>query len=370
MDAEFTVDSILIMHLAVDCEVRYINFRGAGMNIQYVITPGKFPTVVHDPGNWFFAKYSSDNSIGIANLNESFWKTLCSDISDIIAKTSNLSFNRQKQIKESGILALEAMEGLREDITYSNSLVYTDTIKVIAEHLNIINSSQNECIFNLFTCLAVNGLNSNNSRMLLNYAYKKTLLAHIMAELVKGIPLDTDLILIKVTSRESLLCSMIIAILFKKINPQTHICLADHSYESFSLTPIIHELKKTNTLIEVFDTIVEDCDDKDMVIYHIIENLGKGQDLKGFIGIKDITGEKQTMRFSDNMFEFPRVPTFAAKKILWMRISNNGCYWSKCAFCTQNSKHNKGEYYPLLDLNAVLDKIQYFIRCGFEHFIF
>lgn len=334
------------------------------LNITYFIPPGVFPTAVKDPGDWI----DDVSNVEIFNCNYFFWKVVFgSELFEIINKSySSVEMKDNEGFKQSTEKSIEALNKLTNLMTYDSSEEYIKCITYLTTQLKMINNFQKECSFTFMPGVKVNNLNYNKSGELLDYSNRATLLSNIIEKALESIKNKIDVLLVEITSQQDLLTSMISVNLLRKVNPDMYVSLVNHGYENFSLNSFMDNLKKTNNITKVFDSVVENEFEKDLVIKALINEVAFGTFRKGFVKISDFD-YKVSLEKQNNIF--PLVPTYSGEPILWTRLSANRCYWNKCTFCTHNTKHRQ-ETNLDINYNESLKRINRFIEAGYKNFIF
>lgn len=338
------------------------------LNITYFIPPGIFPTAVRDPGMWFDLVSQDENNVEIFNCNYFFWKVLFGyELFEIINKSFSPKKIIDKEIFEQNTeYASQALNKLTNPMTYESSEEYIKCISYLTKQLKMINNLQKECSFTFMPGVKVKNLNYNKSSELVEYSNKNMLLSNIIDISLKSMKNKIDVLLVEITSQQDLLTSMISVNILRKTNPNMYVSLVNHGYENFSLQPFIDKLKITNSITKVFDSVIENGYEKDLSINALINNISLGIFNKGFIKISDFHCKCDLEKHN---YTPPMVPVYSCETILWTRLSDNGCYWNKCTFCTHNTKH-KREINFNISYNEVLKRINRFIEAGYKNFVF
>jgi len=350
--------------------------RPPHVNVITLTAPGRFPTVVHDPGRWWSAlEGESGFTLVRVSANAAWWRVLCSWRFARIASGSRarqlVRLIRGIDIERSAARAGEALDALSEAATYESSSRYIATVTPLAEHLQCVNRAQRELAISLEDGPQVNGLNYSDSRAVVDYATRRTLLSNLIAAALSGCAEEIGLLIASVTSPLDLLTAMIAVRLLREQRPGMHVCLADHGYENFSLTPFLMTLRTAGTLDTIFDTIIESKDERDTILPLLARALARGETPRGFLRLEHLRSvEEQTREVSRPYVAPPPVPTFASEPIFWMRLSARRCYWSRCTFCVHNAKYDEMGVPSLAEVPAALDRLTALVAAGYGTFIF
>jgi len=349
------------------------------MKVLALTPPGRFPTVVADPGPWWMALAASGRHEPVRfSANAAWWRVLCRPAVEQ-ALLAGLSFTQRLRrrvewkvaevdLKSSGGPAGESLEELCTPQAYQTAARYIETIAPLAEHLAALNNAQAELELSLEGGVRVVGLDYGQSAALVEYARQNTLLAELIHASLAECPGDVGLLAVGVTSAEDLLCAMIAVGHLRKRNPAMHTCLADHGYENFSLRPHLARLRESGALAPVFDTVIESKGDRDLLLPALADALASGDSPRGFLTRDDLTiGEPPS---ADRYCPPPPVPTFCPEPVLWTRVSSRRCYWSRCAFCVQNNKYDDPRTPSVDEVPGALDRLQRLIAAGYRTIIF
>ena len=234
--------------------------------------------------------------------------------------------------------AIRALDNLQTDRPYQSNSSFLEVARALTDHLAALNGAQAEVEFSLTPGMRIEGLNYADSRELLAYSLQDGCLAHLVNAALAECPEDIEFLAVAVTSAESLLCAMIAARLLRRRNPRLHVCLADHGYENFSLHAHMDNLKQSRAIEQVFDTIIEAKDERDLLLPQIIDAVAAGSDPRGFMTASSL-GEMPPPG-ARRPAPPPPLPTFTPRPVLFTRLSRRRCYWSRCTFCTQNTKYD------------------------------
>ena len=349
------------------------------MKVVALTPPGRFPTVVADPGLWWTALAASGRHEPVRfSANAAWWRVLCSPAVEQ-ALLAPLSFTQRLRrrvewkvaevdLKSSGGPAGQALESLCTPEPYQTAARYIETIAPLAEHLAALNKAQAELQLSLEGGVRVAGLDYDRSAALVEYARENTLLSELIRASLAECPGDVGLLAVGVTSAEDLLCAMIAVRHLRERNPQMHACLADHGYENFSLRPHLARLREAGTLTAVFDMVIESKGDRDLLLPALAEALAAGDAPRGFLTRDDLAVAEPPP--SDRYCPPPPTPTFSCEPVFWTRVSSRRCYWSRCAFCVQNNKYDDPRTPSVDEVPGALDRVERLVGAGYRTVIF
>lgn len=349
------------------------------MRILHLIPPGRLPTVVIDPGTWWDVVASGvGHQLSNHSANFHFWTSICSQ--DVAHKLlAGLSrTQRWRRLLEWKVEdfdptmtaepAAQALRDLRSVCTYQSASNFQGAAEKLTNHLAALNHAQTEFEVSLSQGLRIVGLDYNDSRALLEYSLRDGILARLVEDALAGCATAVDFIAITVTSAESLLCAMVAARLLRRSNPGVHLCLADHGYENFSLHAHIHKLQRSGAIEQAFDTIIEAKDERDLILPRLIEAIAAGNFPRGFVTSKSFAATPAAT--PRRVYPPLPLPTFTPEPVLFTRLSPRRCYWSRCTFCTQNTKYDDPKAASRLEVHAALDRLAILLRAGYRNIVF
>ncbi|HJU32641.1 MAG TPA: radical SAM protein [Hyphomicrobiaceae bacterium] len=349
------------------------------MRVLYLVPPGRFPTVVVDAGPWWDTVAASGRH-QLVNYSANFhwWQTLCGpDIKRLLLAGFTLTQRVRRRLEwqvNDCDLALtagaagQALRALRAEGPYRSAAMFLEVARALTDHLAALNAAQAELELSLTPGVRVEGLDYADSRELVAYSRRDGCLAHLIDAALAECPSDLQFLAVAVTSAESLLCAMIAARLLRRRNPRLHVCLADHGYENFSLHAHIGTLKQSRAIEQVFDTIIEAKDDRDVLLPQIIDAVAAGSAPRGFVTAAGFA--KAPPPGARRPSPPPPLPTFTPEPVLFTRLSRRRCYWSRCTFCTQNTKYDDPKAASRLEIPAALDRIAAFLQSGYRNVVF
>jgi hypothetical protein len=352
------------------------------LRIVALVAPGRFPTVVFDLGQAWSAIAATHEAIRFS-LNAAWWRALCVPaVRQAILSPLGWRDKIKTQLdwggtgidfEESASKAGVSLNELCEASTYESAAKYIATVAPLYEHLSLLNRAQSAIGFGFGFGARVNGLDYSDSRALVAYASNDTALSAIIGNALEKCPDKIGLLLASVTSPDDLLCTLIAVRLLRESNPRMYACLSDHGYENFSLHAHIERLKASGALATVFDSVISSKDDRDSVIPALADAVAAGRTPKGFLTRKDFPEGSITGITAGPVSQFhvsPPTTTFSPEPVLWTRVSNRRCYWSRCTFCVQNLKYDDPRTPSLGEIEATLIRIQAQIAAGYRNFIF
>jgi len=328
--------------------------------------------VVHDPGRWWSAIAATDARLQRWSANAAWWHVLCSeDVAELVRVSRACRLLRHvggADLRRSAALARRALDAFCDPATYASGSSYMEATGWLAEHVRALNRSQNALVFSLDTGVRVAGLDYGDSRSLVAYARRQTVLSDLICAALAELRHHIDLLLVSVTSPEDLLCALITVHQLRQSQPRLHACLADHGYENFSLAPHLARLRVARTIDSVVDTVIESKDERDVLVPMLATALRAGQAPRGFLHLGDFDGAAGS--FPHPYVPPPAVPTFAPEPIFWTRLSRHRCYWSRCAFCVQNAKYDEQRAPSLSEIEPAVDRLAALGAAGYHTFIF
>jgi hypothetical protein len=343
--------------------------------IVVLIPPGRFPTIVPDPGAWWSAMAGRHDATRLS-ANADWWKALCSPGGmDALAPRSRIqrAWRRLERIaqdvdfdfEESAAQAGRALRSLQRRSSYESGAAYASVMAPLAEHLAKLNQAQGELQFSLAHGVSVAGLDYGDSASLLQYAMKDTSLSRLITLAVKDATLDISFLAVTVTCPEDLLTAMIAVRCMKEARPGMHASLIDHGYENFSLHAHMPSLRASGRLGRIFDSIIESREDRDALVPALTELASGAAAPKGFLTRADVPAAAPA-----HFVAPPPVETFSSEPVFWTRLSERPCYWSRCAFCVQNTKYKDQRPPSRAEIGQALDRIRTLVNAGYGTLIF
>src|SRR5271169_425898 len=147
--------------------------------------PGRLPTVVYDPGQWWSALAAEDRFQMVRfSANFEWWRVLCSEFVSNLIPMSRFRrvrlCSRLQGLRNSGAKAAAALESLRGNDAYASPEAYISTISDVVTHLEHVNQVQDELQLCIDAGARVAGLNYDSSGALVEYGHRHTFLANLV----------------------------------------------------------------------------------------------------------------------------------------------------------------------------------------------
>lgn len=349
------------------------------MRVLALTVPGRFPTVVHDPGTWWEAVSGTGaHELERHSLNFDWWRLVGSPaFLDLLLQPlptfarwhTRLTWSsRELNVRRRARDCQAALAALARWESYGSRDAYLGALTPIATFFELANSLQSEFSIDVNFGPRARELDYADSAALVAYSAADTLLGRTIAAITTRLPRH-DVFLLTVTSPEDLLTALMVAWYLRTSHPGAHVSLIDHGYENFSLHSFIPRLKDRRTLDSVFDTIVVSKDERDAVVPALLDAVSAGGGPRGYINQSDLAAPRRIGPAARGAAP-PPVPTFAPVPILWTRLSRRRCYWSRCAFCTQNAKYDDPGSPSKAEIRARVDGLEAHIAAGYAYVIF
>ena len=335
------------------------------MRVALLSPPGRLPTVVYDPGSWWSELVGLGMEPRRLNLNAAWWKTLCSAPGAEAAQARSgtmLRWLSHQDLRASADEAGRGLEALREPDTYGTPDRFIRSVTPLARYLSALNEAQGDLFFHIDFGVRVSGLDYGDSRALVSYARRGTPLSSLISAALDAISEQVDLVIMTVSRPEELLSALIAVRLLKLRQPGLHACLADHSHENFTLATHLDRLRTSGTLDSVFDTIIEQKDERDVLVPWVAGQLADGRTIRGFLsGAPPLRPVRQ-----HPPMVIPPSETFCAEPILWTRLSPRRCYWDRCSFCALNAKFSDPRSPSIQSVAGALDRLEAATELGYH----
>ena len=282
--------------------------------------PGRFPTTVADTGRWWSVlEARRPGSLARVGLNVAWWRRLCSAPAIPLLAPGTSSRRPRllgRDLGASAQRASAALDRLQDWQTYRDPAAYLGAAEDLGAFVEDLNRAQTALRFGLAWGVRVNALAYDDSLSLRRYAQCSSPLADLVEPTLDEIPEAVDLAVMAVVSPEELLTAMIVARLLRRRSPDVHVCLADHSQGSFSLTPHTERLVESGALTSAFDTIVVRREERDELVPAIAAALERGEAPAGFVRRGDLPASPSA---PVGYAPPPPVPTFAPEPVLRTR---------------------------------------------------
>lgn len=349
------------------------------MRVLYATPPGRFPTVVYDPGTWWDS-VAADSRYQLSghSINFDWWNVLVGPSFARLLLAPLLPLARQHRtaawrangldVERSAAAAAAVLRQFQSTGAYRSQISYLETLAPLAAFFDIVNRVQSEFRIDVDVGPKVRDVDYSDSRSLVAYSRSFGLLSRTIDAALAGVPAAFDAVLFSVTGPEDLLTALMTARKLRERCPTAHISLVDHGYENFSLSGTVEVLRTRRSLDGVFDTIVASKDERDEIVQPLLAAIEAGNAPKGIIRRRDLPPLPRMARRA--AAPFPPLPTFAPKPILWTRLSRRRCYWSRCTFCSQNAKFDTPQAPMHGEILASLDRVAAYAEAGYRQFMF
>ena len=346
------------------------------MKIVFAYPPGRFPTVVHDPGAcWEQLSGTKDLSCEYFNGNLEWWQLFCSPrfielfsgkfpLQELVSGKLGGKFTLANLAKIA-VSAGETLKLLQAESAFTSVDRYSKALEPLSNYVRLINYLQPGLGVKYDIGPEVNGVDYTNSRAMVEYAGKETLLSTSIDRTLASLPEKVDACLLSVTSSYDLLTCLILAERLRRRYPGIYLSIISHGYENSSLDSQSEKLEKTGALFEILDSIVKFSYQKNAAVSYLVSELKSGRRPKGFIELS-----AQPLVLEPSGEALPRQEAFSPEPLFSMRISDKKCYWSQCAFCVQNARHEEGPTPSEQDVDLSLLRVEKLIKAGYKYFYF
>ena len=349
------------------------------MKIVALTPPGRFPTIVPDPGSWWSAVARLGRHELIRyNANYHWWRAVCSPGAKAALLRPYPFAQRVRQRLEwrasgldicgQALRAGHALDALCSEAAYESAQAYIDALAPLAEWLETFNRIQTELEFSVNYGVRVVGLDYANSAELADYAARPTTLSFLIDAALADCPEDIDLLAVGVISPQDLLTAMIAVQSLRRRMPSLHACLVDHGYENFSLHPHIPKLRATGALERIFDTIIVSKDEREALVPWLVAAVEAKASPKGYLTHQEQGPTEAAV--PGPYIAPPPMPSFSPTPVFWTRLSERRCYWSRCTFCVQNAKYDNPRPPSRAEIEPTLDRLEALLRVGYRVFVF
>ena len=312
------------------------------MRIGLFTVPGRFPTTVHDPGAWWDGLHAAGHDLIAHNLNARWW--------------------------EQALGQGTAVAALRSGAAFAGAGAYCEAIADLDRCVAAAN--RRELDVDLATGPRMAGVDLADSARIAAAARAAGPLADGIALLLADLP-PLDLVLLRATSAAEVATAAIVANLLRALQPGVHVCLAEHSYENYSLRHHLPALERRGALTELFDTIVAEADDVPALVPWLAEQLGDGNRVRGVLRNAEIgAATPHLVPPTPHAAAKLLAPLFAPEPVVHLRLSAADCYWGRCTFCTQNSKYAASLTARKQDIAGALDRVSTYLAAGCRTIVF
>ena len=337
------------------------------MDVAFVTPPGRFPTVVRDPGSWWECAAELSDSLLRHPLNAAWWWTVCGGDRGYSARAW-LGARLPSFLRRSGasVVARSALHAFQQASTYEDETAYRMATRRIDATLAAINRG-GDLYFSLDAGVKARPVSYGRSRDLLEYARARTPLSRLITSALDAVPFSADALLVDVSSSEDLLTAMIVVRVLREKGRIGYAALVDHGYENFSLRPHLPALRARGALLSVFDAIIEEKDDRDVLVPRLLAELRCGTPMRGFVRL---TAAERAAAASLNTAlgdtVAPPAETFAPWPILFTRVSPRRCYWARCTFCVHNLKYAAAGAPSLAEVPSAARRLRSAAEAGYR----
>lgn len=319
------------------------------LRIRFARPPGRFPTVDHDPGPWWGA-VAGDLRYELARLatNTRWWELVC----------------------EPSVSAAGALAALRRPETIASVETYVAALAPLEMHLGRLARHLPDLEISLARGPHVRGLDYRSSRAIVDFARRPSRLGKSVTAVLDSLWDGADVLLLAIASPEELLTGTMLALAARAQSPQLYVCLADHSYENFSLGPHLERLRHAGALEQVFDSIVASADERDAVLPALAERLRAGERPRGWLRAAQLGAGSSPTWLAGGLAGEGRSEAFSPQRVVWTRVSRRRCYWGRCAFCVQNVASDDPRSPSIEDVRPAVVRIAARVAAGARHFYF
>lgn len=344
------------------------------MRIVFLNVPGRLPTVVPEIGRWWNRlDASGQHDLAVFGLNHAWWRALCDPgIVGTLAAASGFAdiadlFGPRGSTVASASAAAAGLSALSSIETFRTERAYRNAIAGIVRHLDNLESAQSEFALGFGAGPVVRGVDYADSAAIVRFAATPSILRATIATALAGLPAGAGFIAVRVASEFELLTAAIAADVLRARGETAHICLIDHGYENFSLEPHIDALRATGALAQAFDSVISSKDDIDDLVPDLVRQVARGERPRSF---QVATPEQRLpVAAAESTGVAPAFPTFSPFPVPHVRTSARRCYWSRCTFCTQNSKYADTGAPIKSDVVASVDRLAAWVKAGVDNII-
>jgi hypothetical protein len=357
-----------------------VRARPDALDVVAVIPPGRFPTVVHDPGNWWAIAASEGHEPRRWSANSAWWRHLCSQAgADVVAAHSRgLGFGGRLRLRRAARAAARGLEALTRPETFGREASYLAAVASLARYIRMLNAAASGISFGLDGGVEVDDLAYDSSAALVAAAEGDGPIADLIGGILDEAPFargrDRAVLLMNVTLPEDLFLGLALISGLRRAGSEFHACLIDHGHENFTLRPHLARLRGAGTLDRIFDTIVEAKDERDRLVPAVLRALGAGAEPRGYLTsaspvLAPFLGPASELvprSSAGAITRPPPVPTFMPEPVLVTRLSSRRCYWARCAFCIHNVKYDDRRVISTADVPAAVDGLETWLDAGYR----
>jgi hypothetical protein len=331
--------------------------------IVFLKQPGSLPTQVRYPGDWWFDVQQAGYRPHLLDINYKWWATL-----ELLMESLDCRVPTAREADAAPLPTWPmALGQLSRTSTFSDPSEYHCALSTIVAYTESITEAQAEFALSVVGGVTIRGVNYESIDSIVRFAQADS----IYKESVKFVFQDeswksSDIYLFQVSSNQDLLKAAVLASVVHGFAPGAQTCLFDHSYENFVLTPYLEKTGGASPLLDVFDSIIMDHEDRNKAVLQVARLRSRGL-------IR--SNEEKEVRLSpsgmhNSQIDFPLLPTFAPYPVLMTRVSEKRCYWSKCTYCVQNNKYTDRHGPSRSSLGVFMNRLRTFVRAGYKFFIF
>jgi hypothetical protein len=173
--------------------------------------------------------------------------------------------------------------------------------------------------------------------------------------------LEADVVSLGIDNQEGVFWALELAVWMRASGGRSHVCIARHSYENFSLQHHLDELRENDFFFSLIDSVVvhEEALPSSMrgLVHfvksgerHLLTNLMLREGNAGVtsIPLAESTKEQSRQGISDYLIPddyFSSIPVSRDRLVYSMAMIRNKCFYKQCTFCVQISKHLEDAFY-------------------------
>ncbi len=346
-----------------------------GVRVVAMTAPGRFPTVVHDPGAWWPALAGEGTPLVRWSASAVWWRIL-TEPGTVRAALADATL---PGLAASAAAAAASLDDLQTRACLASRTRYLAAVGAVARHLRLLNAGQDALEFTLAGGLEVAGVAYHDSATLVAAAGAGGPLRVLSEGVAAHYPArpgndGIDLLAVRVTTPEDLLLAMAVVLALRRRGVRLHACLADHGHENFTLRPHLERLRASGALLAVFDTVIEARDERDALVPAIVRAVQAGEEPRGFLRAADpalrtfvapVPSGTAPGTATGPVYP-PPIPVFAPEPVLVTRLSGRRCYWARCAFCVHNAKYDDRRVPSTGDVPAAADGLEAALAAGYR----
>lgn len=193
------------------------------MNITVLTVPGKFPTVIHDPGLWTYNVSEDMGKLNRYSANYLWWKVFFSgELSELVKENKPVLNNIINKLKGVDLArtsydSFNALKSLTTFSPYEASENYISTIKRLYDHIKMWNRFKTDLTVDLISGIRVKKLNYSSLNDIIEYSLnEETILYKITEKALMDMVEIPDFLVVNITCTEELLTTLICAKIIRK----------------------------------------------------------------------------------------------------------------------------------------------------------